>query len=468
MRPCVDAKAGTRISCYHKAGTPSNCEQTSRQHREAVTQWLVGFMAAMCSEGITDHFNFVKHSDKERKAHVLGHFQYFGSNRNLCGAGEWSKVVDACHIAVEKIFDLYRGESWLEPRDTQTASVCTKQICSLLALDDLVHLGEVFYQQATKQASTDRTEEWHIPFVWGMRMFQVIQTVRNGTSSEQPAPIPAHGQFGFVNPLTDTSEIELQEMKTDTTHGLSSEWIELPDVIEAEAPSPLVDASEEKMDLTSLVSPNHSSEIEVHEMKTDAAHGFMGLPDVIEDEASEDSLKHDMVVGLFDTEESSLHDGIYHSQNEVSPSPLAPPEGQEELVLEQDKEELDDEEEPVMQEEEDIVKGLFDLVAEHDKPSFSQDVLDKMAVCFDRYDLDGSGTINSKKELEQLMFNTYFGLSEKGLLIENASDIIQQRVDRAGDMEANDWDFNQWCAWVQVEFPEIVAWESVAHDTIDL
>lgn len=158
--PVLLLRLGQELVAITKAGTPDSWEQMTKQHCEAITQWLVGFMAAMCSEGITDHFNFVKHNDKERKAQVLKHFQYFSSNRSLSGASEWSKVVDACHIAVDKIFDLYRGDSWLEPRDTQTACVCTKQICSLLALDELVHLGEVFYQQVTKQASTDRTEEW--------------------------------------------------------------------------------------------------------------------------------------------------------------------------------------------------------------------------------------------------------------------------------------------------------------------
>merc|ERR1711865_677228 len=53
--------------------------------------------------------------------------------------------------------------------------------------------------------------------------------------SEPAAPILTYAQFAFENPLCNASEIELIEMKTDTTHALSSNVLELPDVIEAEA-----------------------------------------------------------------------------------------------------------------------------------------------------------------------------------------------------------------------------------------
>jgi hypothetical protein len=161
------------------------------------------------------------------------------------------------------------------------AHICTKQLCALLALDELVRLGEVFYRQAVSEASTELTmeealeaSEWHRPFIWGMRMYQVMQTVRNGTSLEQVVSttideimaaatesgidlsnssqladftksyasqknpsIPTHGQFGDVqfaaNPLAE-SEVELHEMKTDVTHALSSDHFELPEVDEQE------------------------------------------------------------------------------------------------------------------------------------------------------------------------------------------------------------------------------------------
>jgi len=264
---------------------PNSWEEMSRQHRNVVKQWLIGFIAAMCTEGITDHFNLTKHGAQktDQKTQVLEHFQHFASTRQmLSGAAEWNRVCNACHKAVDKIFDLYHGDSWLEPNDAQTAHICTKQLCTLLALDELVRLGEVFYQQAASEASTELTmeealeaSEWHRPFIWGMRMYQVMKTVRNGTSLEQVVSttideimaaatesgvdlsnstqlaeftksyasqknpsIPTHAQFGAVqfaaNPLAEP-EVELHEMKTDVTHALSSDRFELPEVDEPDA-----------------------------------------------------------------------------------------------------------------------------------------------------------------------------------------------------------------------------------------
>ena len=65
--------------------------------------------------------------------------------------------------------------------------------------------------------------------------------------------------------------------------------------------------------------------------------------------------------------------------------------------------------------------------------------------------------------MEQLLFSTYFGLADKGVLIDNASEVIQQRVNAAGDMEANNWNFEQWCEWMKVEFPEIWNWKPNAQ-----
>jgi len=237
ISPCIPALLLTlsqEMVAITEASDPSDWEEMRRQHREAVTQWLVGFTAAMCSEGIIDHFNFVEFDHSApRKAKVFAHFEYFGSQPG--GGAEWSKMVDACHVGVDKIFDSHHGDPWLEPSDARTASMCIKQICSLLALEELVNLGEVFYQQATEDWPTEPTEEWHRPFVWGMRMFQVMKTVSSSTFSEPAAPILTYAQFAFENPLCNASEIELIEMKTDTTHALSSNVLELSDVIEAEA-----------------------------------------------------------------------------------------------------------------------------------------------------------------------------------------------------------------------------------------
>jgi len=172
-----------------------------KQHQEAVTNWLIGIMASMCTEGITDHFLLSKHGNLFEKSLVLEYFQDFGSNNGTAtrfgDAAKWNGVRDACHKAVDKIFDLYHGEAWLVPSDAQSAHLCTKQLCSLLAIDELVHYGEVFYQQATSGAPTLSEEEimearkWHRPFIWGMRMYQVMQTVRNSKSLSEVVSMTA-------------------------------------------------------------------------------------------------------------------------------------------------------------------------------------------------------------------------------------------------------------------------------------
>ena len=71
-----------------------------------------------------------------------------------------------------------------------------------------------------------------------------------------------------------------------------------------------------------------------------------------------------------------------------------------------------------------------------------------------RYDLDGSNSINSHEELQQLMVNLYFALSTKGIPTIKPEDIAS-RVKAAGNMEEQDWSFDQWAKWVQSDFPEI-------------
>jgi len=85
-------------------------------------------------------------------------------------------------------------------------------------------------------------------------------------------------------------------------------------------------------------------------------------------------------------------------------------------------------------------------------------LLTEMKEKFARYDLDKSGTINSKEELQQLMTNLYFSLSGKGLSASIKPDDIAARVTAAGDMEKNNWSFNAWAGWCKREFPEIMEW----------
>ena len=61
---------------------------------------------------------------------------------------------------------------------------------------------------------------------------------------------------------------------------------------------------------------------------------------------------------------------------------------------------------------------------------------------FNRYDLDGSKTINSSEELLQLCTNLTVKLNLKVRLAE-----LQQLVEEAGDMEENEWDFEEFKEW---------------------
>lgn len=168
---------------------------------------------------------------------------------------------------MDKIFDLYEGESWLEPSDSRSADLCIRQLCSLLALDELVCCGEIFYQQATSDVFKELTREqaiqahkWHRPFIWGMRMFQVMHNSRNDSSREQLLSttiddiVAAALENGIditdtaklteftehyasanrnldkaqrtANSLMEPTEVELLEMKTDETHALP-EFLEM-------------------------------------------------------------------------------------------------------------------------------------------------------------------------------------------------------------------------------------------------
>ena len=44
------------------------------------------------------------------------------------------------------------------------------------------------------------------------------------------------------------------------------------------------------------------------------------------------------------------------------------------------------------------------------------------------------------------------------MAIQDPEVVIRQRVALAGDMEANDWNFDQWSEWVKKDFPEMANW----------
>merc|ERR1712072_256013 len=63
--------------------------------------------------------------------------------------------------------------------------------------------------------------------------------------------------------------------------------------------------------------------------------------------------------------------------------------------------------------------------------NLSAALLNEMRSKFERYDLDGSNSINSHEELQQLMVNLYFALSTKGIPTIKPEDIAS-RVKAAG------------------------------------
>merc|ERR1711998_81147 len=93
---------------------------------------------------------------------------------------------------------------------------------------------------------------------------------------------------------------------------------------------------------------------------------------------------------------------------------------------------------------------------------YSPELKDMMYDYFTRYDLDGSGTINSSEELKQLCTNLVVKLE---LDMDVAT--IDKKVGEAGDMEEKQWDYETFMAWFVAEenFAAFPAW--VPNDLSD-
>jgi len=108
------------------------------------------------------------------------------------------------------------------------------------------------------------------------------------------------------------------------------------------------------------------------------------------------------------------------------------------------------------------------------KTLVSEELLNQMRENFQKYDLDGSGTINSRKELAQLVVNLYFALSarygvEGSDLLSGSSGFpaftaeeLHIRIRTAGkdkQLQRKKWQFSEWSAWYIKAFPEIVMYD---------
>merc|ERR1712139_525301 len=81
------------------------------------------------------------------------------------------------------------------------------------------------------------------------------------------------------------------------------------------------------------------------------------------------------------------------------------------------------------------------------KPWVSEELRSMMHDYFTRYDLDGSGTINSSEELKQLCTNLVVKLE-----LDMDVKTIDKFVGQAGDMEKECWTFDQFKDWFIATF----------------
>ena len=74
---------------------------------------------------------------------------------------------------------------------------------------------------------------------------------------------------------------------------------------------------------------------------------------------------------------------------------------------------------------------------------------------FDRYDIDGSGTLNTTEELKQLTMNVLFKLSFQSEREAVGRDEIAQRLSKVGDLsDDNAWRPKDYEQWFIAEFPD--------------
>jgi len=88
------------------------------------------------------------------------------------------------------------------------------------------------------------------------------------------------------------------------------------------------------------------------------------------------------------------------------------------------------------------------------KPWVSEELRSMMHDYFTRYDLDGSGTINSSEELKQLCTNLVVKLE-----LDMDVKTIDKFVGQAGDMEKECWTFDQFKDWFIATFKPLTCWQ---------
>lgn len=81
------------------------------------------------------------------------------------------------------------------------------------------------------------------------------------------------------------------------------------------------------------------------------------------------------------------------------------------------------------------------------KPKGGGSLSEKLQGFFTRYDLDGSGTINSADEMQQLCTNAIFKLK---MLLPPPE--VEKRIASAGDVASEKWDFGQFESWFMETF----------------
>jgi len=94
-------------------------------------------------------------------------------------------------------------------------------------------------------------------------------------------------------------------------------------------------------------------------------------------------------------------------------------------------------------------KAKEDGAAPEDAPAppAGSDLDCKLREFFNRYDLDGSNTVNNNDEMQQLVTNAIFKLK---LMV--APDCVEKRIADAGDMDELQWKFEDFSSWFKEAF----------------
>ena len=123
-------------------------------------------------------------------------------------------------------------------------------------------------------------------------------------------------------------------------------------------------------------------------------------------------------------------------------------ESEEESEWEEESEESEEEEE----DEEGEGSQIPDEVVEKDETPEDPEIDNLINKYFERYDLDGSGTLNSDEEREQLTTNLCFKfrVSMEGSDIDK---ILQSETEKNGELSDDySWDAEEFTAWFKTHF----------------